>query len=436
MSIKTHTFKNGLKYIHQSGGHSLPISTIFLFIRFGSIHEKESNQKGIAHFIEHMCFKGTREHPTSISIITTYDEIGAFINAETSKQFTCYKIKCMNQWIEPCISVLSDILFHSIFRKNEMKLEQHVVKEENIRNNDNPTSHIDDMIYKSLYDETPYSYPVDSIEYPPQQPKDVVEIYRRFYQQQHMGISVVSNMSFDHIGNILAKTSFVSKNQQIHLSDSIDPPPKMYDSPQYSILKKKGIQATHIGIAFKTCPHSHKDKYPLLLLKNILGGYMTSRLFMILREKNGLTYTSSCQSIHHSSSGHFEIYTLCDPTKVLKNGNKPGVLPILSTILQDLISKGITHKELEVAKGNFQGNHILHLEEGDHKCEYNGIEYILYDNREMVPYERLYDVCLKSVTKGQVNEVARKYFQPAFMTVCLVGENVPVLQSVRQVFSK
>jgi hypothetical protein len=212
----------------------------------------------------------------------------------------------------------------------------------------------------------------------------------------------------------------------------IEYPVKQPDKAQIVKYNKKGVNATHICIAFKTCSYHHMDKYTLHLLKNILGSYMSSRLFMLLREKHGLTYTSKCNSIHHSTSGHFEIYTMCNPSKFIKSN--PSVLSLLVYLIKDLLKNGITEKELTDAKGHFKGKHILNMEQGEIKCTYNGIEHILYDKNEIVPYENIYKQFYESVTKENVNEVIRKYFRPENMSVCLVGEHIPALRTIHKEF--
>lgn len=434
--IRTHTFPNGFKYIHQPVGHSLPMTTFFVFIKMGSIHENEPYKKGASHFIEHMCFKGTTRHPTPLSIITTYDDKGAYFNAETHHQYTCYKVKCMDQFIEPCLKTLADIILNSVFKKKEMDLERHVVLEENIRHDDNPLSHIEYAIYKALYTGTPYSDPIDTLEYHKSphslNHKDVIQLYREYYRPDNMGISVVSNLPFARIKALLEQSSFMTRSKTPSLTLCLNTPPLDNSNIQFKIIPKKGIQATHINISFRTCPYDHADLYPLLLLKNIIGGYMSSRLFMLLREKHGLTYSSSCHTMHHATSGHFEIYTLCDPSKTLKNKSKPGVLPLLIQLLNDLIEHGITQKELTSTKGYLQGQLTLYMEQGQTKSTYNGIEYIIYDKTEIVPYEKVFKTHVEVITKDLLNQVIRRYFHPANMFVCLVGEHVPDLATVHR----
>lgn len=430
---KTHIFPNGFKCIYEFTGHSIPLTCIYVFVKFGSIHETTPSQKGIAHFIEHMCFKGTKSIEKPIDIVTTFDEMGAFFNAETSKQYTCYKIRCRNENVQQAIYVVSDMILNSVFRAKEIDLERHVVKEETLRLADDPTNDIDSAIYKTLYAGTQYEDPVDDIRYHTHnslQANEVKRLYHNFYQPHNMGISIISTIPFSTIKNILQHSSFMTTHKPTQIISHPQFPPTNHGEPIYTLITKKGVKTAHISITFRTCPYGHKDMYTLYLLKNIMGGYMSSRLFMILREKWGLTYTSKCFVSHQASSGHFEIYTMCDPSKITQ---RPGVLSLIFDIIDDFLIKEVHQKELDIAKGNFKGQFILSLEESQTKCIHNGVEYILYDKERVDEYESLYDRYYKSVTKKDIMEVARRYFRPENMLVCLVGEKLPPLASIKQI---
>ncbi len=433
--MNTYIFPNKFKMIYEPVGHSIPLTSIFIYIKFGSIHETKPEYKGIAHFIEHMCFKGTKSL-NPIEIVHTYDEIGAFLNAETSKQYTCYKIRCGNEHVAHSIQVLSDIIMNSVFKSHEMDLERHVVFEEVLRSDHDPYTQIDDTIYKNLYAGSPYSDPIDTISYHKNphslKTSDVLEMYHRFYQPQNMGISIVSNLSFESVKKMIRSSAFMKKLVDNHVS-YVTLVPSIITPTRYILNHKKGVQATNISVSFRTCPYGHKDMYALFLLKNIIGGYMSSRHFMTLREKWGLTYTSKCNIAHHSSSGHFEFYTMSAPNNVISRNKNPGVLSLIFDIIDDLIVKGITEKELHTAKGNFKGKFILGLEESQIKCIHNGIEFILYDKPEIIPYEKMFEKLYEPVTKKEINELVRRYFRPDNMLVCLVGEDLPNLKSVQRV---
>jgi predicted Zn-dependent peptidase len=444
MPIETHIFKNGFKLVYETATSDLPITSILAFVKCGSIDETHMYQKGMAHFIEHMCFKGTRKMDTAKEIMTTYDEIGAYLNANTNKEYTCYVVKCNNLYTANCIDVLSDMVLNSVLREKEINLERNVVQEETIRLDDDPEHHISKITNRLLYGDMQYSYPIDDLSYhtcsDPLPYRAVLEMYSSFYEPHNMGLSIVSSMPFRTIKKMVESTYFVRKSHLLQkhneLRVSFANPIKTYvmHTPAdilFDIERKKGVSATHLNIAFRTCEHSHKDMYPLNLLATIIGGYMSSRMFMLLREKHGVTYKSTCDLTTYRPMGQFELYTMCDHTKMMRNSKNVGVLQLLLGLLNDLIKNGITQKELNEAKGNFKGKFILSMENIERQCQYNGIERIIYDN-DSVPYQDIYKTYYECLTKKNVNDMISKYFRRENMVVCLFGEHVPEIELVKK----
>jgi predicted Zn-dependent peptidase len=150
MTIHTHTFENGFKIIYEKPKNNSPLSSVQLFCDVGSVNEYDGI-RGASHFIEHMCFKGTKQFPKSKDILLTFDKFGADFNAYTEKRMTCYHIKCNKEHIDDCIQLLSDMLMNSIFNKTEYKKEYEVVIEENIRNENDADVIIDENMDILLY---------------------------------------------------------------------------------------------------------------------------------------------------------------------------------------------------------------------------------------------------------------------------------------------
>jgi predicted Zn-dependent peptidase len=201
--------------------------------------------------------------------------------------------------------------------------------------------------------------------------------------------------------------------------------------PEYTIQKKQGIKSTHLSISFRTCSYTNSDKYIIAILSHIIGGSMTSRMFSLLREKHGLTYAASCSYTYYAHMGEITLHTMTDYNKMIKNDDTPGVLPFVISILNTLIKKGITQEELTDAKGFLQGKMTIKMENSDSQCEYNGLEHFIYDSDHFVPFDQLYETYYAPITKKQVNEVIQKYFKSDSMVVCLLGEHVPTLETVK-----
>ena len=450
--IEKYTFKNGFRVIYEKPINKLPISSIQCFVNLGSIHETNSN-RGSSHLIEHMVFKGTKQYKHSIDIFLNYDNVGAYENAYTDKQLTCYTIKTQDDYIDNCIYVLSDMLLNSTFNKNEFEKEKNVVIEENIKDEDDVENLINNMSDKLLYNNTVLEYPIDNISYHKKGSllhNDIVNIYKQHYIPKNFVLSVVSNVSLKKILLLLKNTFFVkheigltkyiyhtqtnynSKNY-INTEEILSPLKHVENSGiQYSFQKKNGLNTTHIIIGFKTCSqYNIKDKYILKLLKNILAGPFSARLFMLLREKNGLTYNSYVNTNFYKYSGDFEFYIEVDKSKVIINNKNDGVLPLIIKLLNDLIKNGIKKDELNNIKQFLKGKLTLKLENNDVLCSHNGENYLF--NQEECSYLQIYEKYYKNITKKMVDDIIKKYFTKQNMVVSIISEELPAINIVKNI---
>ena len=149
MTVFTKEYHNGFKIIYEKSSIELPLTTIFIFCNIGSVHETE-NLKGAAHFIEHMCFKGTKKILHSKDIFFEYSKNGSYLNAYTNKRYTCYTIKCQDKYVKHSLEILSDMLINSTFNEKEFEKEEKVIVEENNNDNNDPESIIEDVIEQQL----------------------------------------------------------------------------------------------------------------------------------------------------------------------------------------------------------------------------------------------------------------------------------------------
>jgi predicted Zn-dependent peptidase len=449
--IQSHPFDNGFRVIYEPSAsiNGLPITYIRLFCNLGSIHES-GMYHGASHFIEHMCFKGTSAMPSSNQIASVYDKNGAYFNAHTEKRYTCYVVKCSDEHFAQSIHVLSEMMMKSLFDKHEYSKEKHVVMEETILLNDQPNAQLFTMIDRLIYHGSSYEHPIDTIEYHTGNTtglsdtndvlnyRGIVEMYKTFYRPEQMVLSIVSHIPIEIVLASVKKTAFVRPTPTKKPCRTTD----RNMSPNYSlipqteiqctVLKKKGVQATYFGIGFRTCSQTNPDRYVLDLLKYILGGYMSSRLFQILRNNKGLSYSSKVHTEYFEHTGKFFIYVSVDPRKIIhhsvkdKSPNQKGVIPIVVDMISELIRNGVSEKEIETAKGFIQGNQLLSSENGDNACFHNGLEYLLYDNPgEIVPYMSIYDTYYRKITRREIHDVIRAYFRRTNTNIVCVGENAP-----------
>ena len=444
--MQTQVFKNGFTVVYEKSPQKTPITVVYAYIKVGSIHENETN-RGSSHFVEHMCFKGTKQINTSKELFKSFDEIGAVFNANTEKDYTRFYFKCSDEYNEHCLSILSDMILNSVFKKKEYYTEMPILMEEMIRNQDNPDTQFINDKDRFIYRGSPYSEPVDDIVYHkhsehPYIYENTLEYYQTYYQPQNIVLSIVSNQSFKKIIQILSKTFFTNKKKTINICKIIQPIAQTNSNTEtteaitYHLLEKKGLESHHIFIGFRVCEHGNNDRYVLNLLSQIVGGSMSSRMSILLREQNGLTYTSDCSTDYFKICGEFTIYAVTDPKKLMVNGKKIGVFPLLISLIKNILKQNITQEELNIAKGNFKGQMLIQQEDITNTAEYNALHHAVYPDEPFIPYTDIFEKCYEKITLKQIKAIIPKYLKYSNMYVSIMGEKdsyYPTLEKLKKV---
>lgn len=434
--IRSYIFTNGLRLIYEPPYTNVPITTIAAYCNVGSANET-NEIRGASHFIEHCIFKGTNKL-SNLDIFVRYDSAGAILNAYTEKRFTKYFVKVDANQTDICLQTLGDIMLHSTFPRGEFVKEENVVIEENLQSADDPLYAIDQMYNSLIYAGSSYEYPVDHISYHKHSfsRKSILDYYQRFYRPHQIVLSIVSTVPFKEIVEIIKKTTF-SKKMVGFLSDNKYnirfSPPLPQSGILYKTLKKPNIETIHLTISFRTCSLFSKDIHILKVLQHIMSGTFGSMLSVILREKNGLTYSSSATTQNFETTGDFTIYVQLDKTKLLKNGSRDlGVLPLIINLLNDLIQNGVPNNIFKTAKSNIRGKMMLNTERSNKQVSHNGLEWLLYSNIEsVIPYKDLYQSIIEPITLQDINNVIRHYFKKSTMVVCIIGDNIPAMKSIK-----
>ena len=436
-NTKVNIFHNGLKVIYEPAYNKFENTSVYLFCNVGSAFETEETH-GFSHFIEHMCFKGTKKFPSYMQLYKYIDETGANLNASTTKRYTVYTMKCNNQHLEIMLKIISEMIFNSVFNKKEYNKEIQVVMEENYRDDDDNYNTVFELIDEIIFKDTGYMCPIDSNKYHKKTPdiQRVKEFYRTFYKPHNMVLSISSALPYSSILRMVKKTQYWKAPAQpvteMESRTVLYRQPAIYNAIQYKFKRVKNSDVVYVCIGFKTCSLFNKDRYTFRLLKNIMSGYFSALLPLNLREKNGLTYNSDISVDYYESTGYFVIDTVTEHSKLLHNGSKKGVLPTIIGLLSYLIAHGVDNKTFTKGKRNINGKMKMNMENPNTQTNYNG-EYLLTHNnmKDYVPYCKLYDVYIDKITTQNIHDLIVRYFKQELMAVAVVAEKMN-MSSIKQ----
>jgi len=441
-NIKYKKLLNGFQVIYEKPKSMLPITSIQIFCNIGNIHSPVT-MRGVTHFIEHMCFEGTKEHPDFNKVLIDYKDMGVEYNGISTQRYTAYIIKCQDYYADKCIRLLSEELLNSTFDKSKFKKEEKVVMQENINDSDEPAYILKNNSNALLYENTPFQYPTDDVSYHTKEYDyvKVLDFYKQNYTPSNMILSITTNIPFSKIIHFIEKTHFNKRTKQcvsIHksmLSYLMNPP--IIHGVKYKVKIIPKLSSTYLNVSFQTCSqYDFKEMYILNLLSNILGSSLSSRLYKVLREKYGLVYYISTDTNYYECGGDFTFQTQFKCSSFIQK-HEPSVLPLLIKELNDLNLHGITGSELKVAKHNMRSHLLLEMENIDSQTYYNGNQCLLYEKpQQIVPYIDIYKVYYAKITKAQIDACIRKYFCLKRMCVSIVGNHLPSLHLISEECNK
>ncbi len=354
---------------------------------------------GISHFLEHMFFKGTKTKNAK-EIAEAFDAIGGQVNAFTSKEYTCYYAKVLDEKAAYALDLLADMFFHSVFDGEELIKERNVVLEEINMYEDSPDEMVHELLCEASFGDHPLAKSIlGTKETLLQFDRSTLETHRKkFYTPENVVISVAGNVQDNFIPIIENK---FGTYQSSHEKPKLERP-TFYPN---RVMRQKDTEQTHLCLGFPGLPYGDERMYHLAVLNNLLGGSMSSRLFQEIREKKGMAY--SVFSYHSSfiDAGLLAIYAGTAPEQA-KN--------VYETILETINAvkeQGIAKRELENSKAQLKGNLMLSLESTNSRMSRNGKNALLL-GRQISINEMLANI--ESVTLEQVNELAAEILKPQF----------------------
>jgi predicted Zn-dependent peptidase len=390
---------------------SLESVTVLVMVNAGSRYETK-NISGIAHFLEHMAFKGTERRPSAIDISSIVDGMGGECNAFTSKESVGYYIKSATQRMETSIDLLSDMLLHSKLDSAEIDKERGVIMEEINMYEDLPMRKIGDIYEQLLYGDTPMGWDIagEKENINTIKREDFMNYMSQLYSADNMTVVIAGG--FDEARAIATVDQYFSPMKTFKIKDY----EKIVENQTQpsSLIRTKKTEQIHVAIGFRTVSLKSPKKYPLSVLAAILGGGMSSRLFHEVREKRGLAYYIRTHQDEYADAGTIVSTAGVDPKRVID---------AIQVMMEEYrkVSNGemqLADEELKKAKEYLKGHMVLDLEDSRSVAGFYAHQELLEDKVEN-PDEILAQ--LEAVTKEDVENVGKEFFKNEGLNLALIG---------------
>ncbi|MGQ7871294.1 M16 family metallopeptidase [Sunxiuqinia sp. sy24] len=402
MKINTHILSNGIRLIHQEV--ESPAAHFGIILNTGSRDEAPSEQ-GIAHFIEHVIFKGTKKRK-AYHIISRIEDVGGEINAYTSKEETAVYASFLNEYYDRNMELISDILINSTFPVRELEREKEVVLEEINSYKDSPSELIFDDFDELMFDGHPIARNILGT---PEHVKafsrdDIFRFLQNNYHTDQMVLSSVGNISFARFLSMAEKyfapiPSRLRSNKRLLFN---------HYTPATRHVKRDTFQ-THCVIGNIAYNAQDKKRMGMVLLNNILGGQsMNSRLNLALRERNGMAYNVESGYTAYSDTGQFNVYFGTE------HDNLDRALNLVNKEFRLLKNKPLGVLQLSKAKKQLIGQIALSSENRDDLMLTLGKSFLLYNKVDSLPqiYQKI-----EAITGSQLMEIANEIFDERQLSI-------------------
>lgn len=400
-----YTFPNGLRVIHEPS----PTNVVYCgYIVFAGTSNEEQRDSGLAHFCEHMTFKGTT-HRKSWHVRNCLERVGGDLNAYTDKEMTAYFATVQKEDFPRAVDLLSDIVFHSTYPQREIEKEVEVIIDEIDSYNDSPAELIYDEFEEMLFRGHGLGRNIlgnaDRLrEYTTQ---DALRFTSHYYVPNNVTMFILGQVDFDHAIRLIEK----------HTDDLVAD--KGLAKPQLQLPEyvreervcERDTHQAHVLIGNRGCSRTDPDQKTLFFLSNILGGPgMNSLLNVSLREKHGLVYSVGSHMYCYQDSGIWSVYFGCDDSKIEKCRH------LVLNELSELCEKPLSPHRLSMAKKQFLGQILISGDNFESYALTMGRHYARTGKHRDV--ERLCER-IRAITAADIQRVAQRIFNPDKLTTLI-----------------
>lgn len=346
MEYNTITLSNGLRVIHLQS----PSPVVYCGYEVcAGTRDEQTGEEGLAHFCEHVTFKGTSRR-SSIQVLNCLESVGGELNAYTNKEETVFYAAILKEHFPKAVDLLSDIVFNSTYPQNEINKEVEVICDEIESYNDSPAELIYDDFENAIFVGHPLGHNILGCEKLLRgfTTDDALRFTRRFYKPENAVFFVSGDVDFNKVVKLLKKATatFPAAKPLVDVAPKVSLP--KYESRLF--VNDKGTHQAHVMIGNRAYSVHDKRRMPLYLLNNILGGPgMNARLNLSLRERHALVYTVESTMVCYSDTGLWCVYFGCDPKDINK------CIKLVRRELDKIIEKPLSEGQLKAAKRQIKG---------------------------------------------------------------------------------
>ncbi len=380
--------------------------SVGVWLRMGSRHEPP-RLGGISHFLEHLVFKGT-ETRSAKDISLLADRIGGNLDAFTSKEMTCFYVRCLDEHLPIAVDLLSDILRCPRFDAAELERERGVILEEIRMVTDAPEDRIYDLFAEKVWPKHPLGRPIQgTLETVSKMSRaTVLKYFRRAYVPQNMVVAAAGRLSSEHRDLLRKAFSGLPQGEAV-----VNGGPPRFRAERVTESRKQ-MEQVHLLFGIPGLPSGDDDRFVLHVLNTILGGSLSSRLFHKIREERGLVYSVSSSTHGHHGTGLLTVYAGTSPEKARE------VVQLALAEMRDLAEHGPTQEEWEVARDHLKGSYLLGLESTAARMSRIAREEMVL-GRQM-PAEEI-AAHLDAATPERVRALAERLFTKRRVALAAVG---------------
>lgn len=383
---------------------SVRSASVGLWVNVGS-RDEGPTVAGAAHFLEHLLFKSTPSR-TSVQIAQAVDAVGGELNAFTSKEHTCYYAHVLDDDLEMAVELVSDVVLNGACAAADVELERDVVLEEIAMRDDDPEDSLGDVFLTAMFGDHPIGRPViGSIDSVSAMTRNQLQSFHsRRYIPERMVLAVAGNVVHDHVV-ALARAHFGSR---LVKGRTPLPPRKgagrLPGGPGLTLIRRD-CEQTHLTLGVRVPGRYWPHRWALSVLNTAVGGGLSSRLFLEIRESRGLAYSVYSAVDTFADTGAFSVYAGCLPERFDE------VVRLTVGVLEQVAREGITDDECRIAKGSLRGGLLLGLEDSSSRMNRLGRSELNFGEYRSITNSLR---SIEAVTVDDVNAVARKVLSGRF----------------------